>query len=871
MNRCYFAGLSWRALMTPVLHVATFLVLGSSASSATIDFNGDIEPIFKQRCYSCHASQQQMSGLRLDQRDAALRGGYSGPVILPGQSAASELFKRITSDKPGIRMPATGAPLTAEQVALVRTWIDEGANWPETTASAPTATKLASLAPLADQSKHWSFREIRRVEPPAVQDRAWPRNAIDNFVLARLEAEGIRPSDRAARTVLLRRLSLDLTGLPPTPEEVQEFLADNRADAYEREVNRLLASPHYGEKWSRQWLDLAHYADSDGYEKDQVRPFAWRYRNWVLNALNADMPFDEFTIEQLAGDLLPNATVEQKVATGFLRNTLTNREAGVSREEIRFEQLVDRTSTVGTTWLGLTVGCAQCHDHKFDPIKQKDFYQLLTYFHQADEKDIDAPLAGELGPYLAALPEYRRKREELLKNYGIPELQAAWETEVREAMDHPGKRLDWDYDVSMIRALMDGADQILNTEASKRTAKQEQALTAYFIRRSGPEVSKDKTLLNRLKEAREKLTTLEDSFPALTQAMTMAENPHAERNHLRVRGDYKQLGIEVEARTPEFLASLPAGAPANRLTLARWIVARDNPLTARVAVNRMWQEFFGHGLVTTSEDFGKQGEEPSHPELLDWLASEFRDTGWSVKHIHKLIVMSATYRQSSDVRKELLERDPENRLLARQARLRLTGEVIRDEALSAAGLLDPSIGGPSVRPPQPPGVAELAYDNSVKWVESKGRERYRRGMYIHFQRSVPYPELVNFDAPDSLTACSRRRVSNTPLQALNLLNDEVFFEAAQALAYRILQQAPHQSAARIEWAFVRCLGRLPAPSETKRMEQFLQEQTKSLQQDSPAADLLAPSAPEGVGRIEAAAWTLLSRVLLNLDEFITRG
>lgn len=853
--------------MSALLGISTGVTsLSWSAPQATVDFRRDIEPIFRERCYACHGPQQQMGGLRLDEQENALRGGNAGPVILPGKSGMSGLIERITSDKQGFRMPAAGSPLSAEQISRLRTWIDEGATWPD---ASPTSTKVSNSAEVRAQL--WSVRPIRRVDPPTIKNVGWARNQIDYFVLSRLEAEGIRPSGEASRPSLLRRLSLDLIGLPPTTQEINDFLMDNRDDAYERAVDRLLASPHYGEKWARQWLDLAHYADSDGYEKDLVRPYAWRYRDWVINAINEDMPFNEFTTEQLAGDLLPNATVEQKVATGFLRNTLTNREAGVSREEIRFEQLVDRTSTVGTTWLGLTVGCAQCHDHKYDPTKQRDFYQLLTYFHKADEKDIDAPLAGEIGPYLLSLRDYNSLREELLRQYRIPELQTVWENDMREAMTHPGKHLDWDFEVSMMKALLDGAEQMLNTVPDQRTARQKQLLTAYFLRRPSPAINKDPALLQKIKEAREKFTALESSFPALTQAMTMAENPSAGKSYLRIRGDYKQLGIEVEARTPEFLPPLPAGAPPNRLSLARWLVSRENPLTARVAVNRMWQELFGRGLVTTSEDFGAQGDKPSHAELLDWLASEFMDNGWSVKHMHKLIVLSATYRQTSTVRKDLLERDPENRMLARQARVRLPAELIRDNALAAAGLLDPSIGGPSVRPPQPPGVAELAYDNSVKWVASKGKDRYRRGLYIHFQRSVPYPQLVNFDGPDSLTACSRRQVSNTPLQALNLLNDEVFFEAAQALAFRILQEADSTFDRRLELAFTLSLGRKPTPSEAKSLERYLQDQTKILQQNSITADSLTPSAPEGVGRIEAAAWTLLSRVLLNLDEFITRN
>ena len=448
------------------------------------------------------------------------------------------------------------------------------------------------------------------------------------------------------------------------------------------------------------------------------------------------MPYDRFTLEQIAGDELPHATTEQRVATGFFRNTLTNREAGVDRGEARFEQLVDRTSTLGTTWLGLTVRCAQCHDHKYDPISHRDFYQLMAFFNVSEEAEIDAPQPGELGPYLRALPAYSAKRAEVLAQYSVAQRQSEWEASIRQSMRDPGKNLDWDFNVTEYRAGFDRADKVIQSE--NRNPRDAYRLTKFFLGHIGPDFAKDAALSARLKEARDKLDTLDAAFPLPAQAPVMEDDPAHPGTFIHLRGDYKQLGAPVEANAPHFLPRMPAG-PANRLALARWIVAPDNPLTARVAVNRFWQELFGRGLVATSDDFGTQGDKPSHPELLDWLASEFRDNGWSMKAIVKTMVMSSTYRQSSHARADLEERDPANILLARQSRLRLPAESIRDEALAASGLLNTAIGGPSVHPPQPAGVAELGYGALKKWVESTGPDRYRRGLYIHYQRTTPYP------------------------------------------------------------------------------------------------------------------------------------
>ncbi len=833
------------------------------AVKGTIDFGRDVEPILHAKCYECHGSAMQMNGLRFDQKEAALKGGYSGPAMIPGKGAQSPLVRRVTSSKDGFRMPPAGPALAAREVGILRAWIDQGVVWPESAAS--TAPKLSA----DEKRRHWAFQPVKRPGEPAVRQRAWVRNPIDAFILARLEGEGIAPSLEADRATLLRRVSLDLTGLLPTPSQVTAFLMDNSLDAYEKQVDRLLASPHYGEKWARQWLDLARYADSDGYEKDLPRRYAWRWRQWVIEALNQDMPFDQFTLEQIAGDLLPGASLSQKVATGFHRNGLKNREAGVKREEARFEELVDRANTLGTTWLGLTVGCAQCHDHKYDPITQKDFYQLVAFFNSTDDAVVDAPLAGEIGPHLQAQPGFYQKRNELLKTLQVPERQIQWEVRIRQAMDDPGKNLDWDFQVTSMRAMVDYAERLVRKDPKLRTQREQDQLTDYFVRSPGPEIAKDKEAVDKFKELAKQLQELEKSFPSVSQAYVLLESRQPVKTHVAVRGDYRRPGVEVQPSAPQFLPAAPESSRPARIRLAEWLVSRENPLTARVTVNRMWQEFFGRGLVRTSEDFGTQSEKPTHPLLLDWLASEFMETGWRMKRTHKLIVMSATYRQTSQLRPELKERDPGNILLARQNRLRLSAELVRDTALQASGLLYPAIGGESIRPPQPESVSKLTY-GGAKWEETPGREKYRRGLYVHYQRTSPYPQLVNFDAPDANVSAAQRRRSNTPLQALNLLNDPVFFEAAQTLALRIVQESAASWNARLDTAFQLCLSRKPTRTESERLMRYFEEQKKQNEKETESVQKLAANPLPGVEPTELAAWVGVSRVLMNLDEFITR-
>ncbi len=849
------------------------------ATDRRIDFAMDVAPLLQQRCQSCHGDALASSGLRLDSREAALRGGYSGVVIQPGNSRESKLIQLVAGLNELV-MPMSGDRLTPDQIGVLRAWIDQGADWPETNAAGANAKAGAEnlrhnsenpkSEPPQAHSSHWAFNPPHRPQLPDVANSDWVRNPIDRFVLARLEAEGIQPSPEAEKTTLIRRLSLDLIGLPPTPAEVEQFVSDDNPKAYEKAVDRLLRSPHYGEKWARHWLDLARYGDSDGFETDAPRPHAWRYRHWVINALNRNMPFDQFTIEQLAGDLLPNATLEQRVATGFNRNTLTNREGGMDLEMLRVEQIIDRTNTLGTVWLGLTTGCAVCHDHKFDPLTQKDYYQLFAFFNRSVEENLEAPLAGEMGPFLAGKPEYDRKRRELLAEYQLSKFEPEWEQRTLEAETNPDIGDQWILAWETVGYDFDGGQDILRTPRSQRTLTQQDQLTDHMLKWYGIVASEEREKELKIKELREKLQKLAEEYPALSEAQAMAENPSPPPSHLLVRGDFHQPGIEVQPATPAFLPPLPDGAEPNRLSLARWLVSEENPLTARVAVNRMWQEFFGRGLAETSENFGTQGDPPSHPKLLDFLAARFTETGWNVKQMHKLIVESATYRQSSMLTRPKLEtRDPSNRLLARQTRLRLSAELIRDATLAASGLLNPEIGGKSVSPPQPKSVNELIYAD--QWKESTGRDVYRRGLYVFLKRTMPYPQLATFDAPDSLTSCSRRERSTTPLQALNLLNDPLFVEAAQALSARVLREVQGTDEEQVDYAFRLCLSRAPTADEKDRLVDYYRRRKTKVDRDPEALAALFPAeGVTGIDRTQAAALAAVGSVLLNLDEFITR-
>lgn len=747
-------------------------------------------------------------------------------------------------------MPPAGPRLPSAEIETLRRWIDHGAPWPDDT---------ATVSETRPRSAHWAFQPIRKPDLPTVNDTAWPRNAIDRFVLARLESENVRPSPEADSPALARRLHFDLIGLPPASGPVPDAAM----------VTRLLASEHFGEKWARPWLDLARYADSDGYEQDQFRPHAWRYRDWVIRAFNRNMPFDRFTLEQIAGDLLSGAGIEEKTATGFHRNTLTSREGGIDVEQLRTEQVSDRTATVGTVWLGLTLECTRCHDHKYDPITQREFYEFYAFFDSSREVNHPAPVEGEVGPYLRTRPEYERRYSEIREKHRVPEFQPKWEQEVLKAIAAPAERVEWTQVADYLKVYQDYGQDILKTPASQRTFRQSHDLTRVFLKYPGPLEAWPETKGAKFTEGFRKLEELDAEYPGMSETPAIEDLPEPRKTHLFIRGDFRNPGIEVQPATPAALHPFVPDGPANRLALARWLVSRDNPLTARVTVNRIWQELFGRGLVATPEDFGTRGDRPTHPELLDWLAAEFVDSGWNVKHIIRLIVESATYRQSSRIREELVSRDPLNTLLARQSRFRLQAELIRDCALSAAGLLNPAVGGRSFFPPMPKGLTKVAY-RAREWKESQGPERYRRGVYAFFWRSVPHPQLMNFDAPNSLVTCARRERSTTPLQALNLLNDPVFHEAAQALALRILNQ-PGDLDARVTRAFEVCLNRPPKAEELTALEQYYFRKRQRLERDATlVAQQFPGAAAAGTDPAEAAAWSGVASVLLNLDEFITR-
>ena len=652
---------------------------------------------------------------------------------------------------------------------------------------------MAALLP-AKEGEHWAFIPPQRHAPPEVKKADWPQNSIDRFILVEIEKANLTPSREADRVTLLRRVYLDLIGLPPMPAEVSAFINDKRPDAYERVVDRLLASKHFGERWGRHWLDLARYEDSDGYSHDAPRSI-WPYRDWVIKAFNDDLPFDQFVIEQLAGDMLPNATLQQRVATGFHRNTQINTEGGVDKEQFRVDSIFDRIATTGEVMFGLTFGCVQCHDHKFDPLKQTEFYQMFAFFNQADEPRIEAPTGLEL------------------------------------------------------KARAEHASKVAALDAKVKAAKEKS---------------------DERKKLADELAKLKKSRPKAATTLVMAQRKSPRATHRFVKGDFTRKAEKVQSGVPMVLHEFPGAAKANRLGFARWVASKRNPLLARVTVNRMWQHYFGVGLVETENDFGTQGLPPSNHALLDWLATEFMRVNWSRKAMHKLIVTSATYRQSSNARADIANTDPYNKLLARQNRLRLDAEIIRDVSLASSGLLSKKMGGPGVFPPQPPGCMNLGQHNR-KWNASKGENRYRRAVYTYRWRATPHPALKVFDTPDAFASCTKRMRSNTPLQALTLLNDPAFFEIAVALARRILKEGQGSDTEKLTYAFQLCLSRHPDVDEAKVLIGLLDDQLKSFEaKPAEAKALLKGHDIAGLPETKLAAWTIAARVLLNLDETITR-
>jgi hypothetical protein len=812
-----------------------------AAPQSRVDFAKDIRPILADYCFACHGPDEKArkAKLRLDQRESAFKLRESGVAVIPGDSSHSEVYRRITSSDPDDLMPPpkTNHKLSKSQIELLRRWIDEGAIW----------------------SEHWAFVRPQRTSLPAVRNTRWPKNVIDHFVLNRLETEGLLPSPDASKEILIRRVSLDLTGLPPTLAEVDAFIGDRSPQAYEKVVDRLLASPRYGERMLLEWLEAARYADSNGYQADGTRVM-WMWRDWALKALNNNMPFDRFTIEQLAGDLLPDCTTEQKIASGFNRNHMLNGEGGAIAEESRVGYVVDRVDTTATVWLGLTIGCARCHDHKYDPISQKEYYQLYSFFNNVDETgSVDGQNNTARPTIEFPTPQQRERRIELEQE------TTGWEKKLKAITDRLRPKLDeWEITASQqTNSLPTNIISILRIAKASRSEKQRKDLEEYHFSTS-PDYPPVKKQTDDAKKA------LSEVRKAILTTMVMAEQNQPHETFVLVRGAYDKHGEKVAPNVPIILPALPASAPRNRLGLARWVADPSNPLTARVIVNRYWQHFFGTGLVKTPEDFGIQGEKPSHPELLDWLAADFVETGWNVKALHKLIVMSATYRQSSRISPHLLDRDPDNRLLARAPRFRLDSHAIRDQALALSGLLVEKSGGPPVKPYQPVGVWEDFSYGKISYDPDAGDKLYRRSIYTFWRRSAGPPTL--FDAAPRQVCSVRRPRTNTPLHALTLLNDVTFVEASRALGGNVLTSgADEKKQLRLLFRSATC--RFPSAQEAKVLEQSYSRFLRYFQQNSASALGLA-SVGQFTNRAaclsELAAGTAIASLILNLDEVMTR-
>ncbi|GAB2779691.1 hypothetical protein GCM10027275_24050 [Rhabdobacter roseus] len=733
-----------------------------------VDFNSQIRPILNANCTGCHGGVKTQGNISLLYRESALAKGKSGkPCIVPGYPEQSELIARIKSHDPDDRMPLKAPALSEEQIDLLERWVKEGAEW----------------------ETHWAYVPPQPQKVPFVLS-LWPENDLDHFIFKKLKEQDLSPSREADKASLLRRVTLDLTGLAPTPAEYQAFQNDHSGQAYEKVVDRLLAAPAYGERWAAMWLDLARYGDSQGYQKDRHRDI-WQYRDWVIEAFNQDMPFDRFTIEQLAGDLLPQPSVDQRIATAFHRNTNTNDEGGTDDEEFRVVAVIDRVNTTMEVWQGTTMACVQCHSHPYDPFPHKDYYQLMAFFNTSADTDhtSDRPTLRELSGI------QQRRKEELLA--------------------------------------------FLSTH-SDTTSRE------YLM-------------------AQEKLSQIR---PSRTPVMEELPADSTRRTYVFTRGNWMVHGKEVFPQTPKTLSQLPKDFPKNRLGLAQWLVSTQNPLTARVMVNRYWEQLFGRGLVETLEDLGTQGAKPTHPELLDWLALRFQNEhGWSVKQLLREMVLSATYRQASEVSTPVLEKDPYNLYLARGPRVRLTAEQVRDQALTASSLLSAKMYGPSVMPPQPDGVWQVIR-NVMRWRTAENEDRYRRALYTYWRKSSPYPSFTTFDAPSRELCVSRRVRTNTPLQALVTLNDPVYLEAAEGLAWQMKQEKGFHPRENIKAGYERLMGYAPSTERLALLESYYQRSIRHYRQ-SPAdvREFLALGYPKTP---HLAALKATANVMLNLDEVVTK-
>ncbi len=800
---------------------AIVVVLTLAIDSEPIDFNRDIRPILADACFHCHGPDQakRKAKLRLDTEDGAMA------VIARNDSAASKLVQKITAEDEAERMPPvkSGRRLSQIQIDLLSRWIDTGAKW----------------------EKHWSLIPPRRPTIPDVQHRDLTCNPIDTFILERLKREGLSPSPEAAKSTLIRRLTLDLTGLPPPLAEVDAFLADDSPDAYEKVVDRLLGSPRYGERMVLEWLDASRYADTNGFQGDRTR-MNWPWRDWVVDALNRNMPFDRFTVEQIAGDLLDGATTSQKVATGFNRNHMLNGEGGRILEEARVDYVVDRVDTTATVWLGLTLGCARCHDHKYDPFTQKDYYQLYAYFNNVSENG--AVEGNGLAPPWIRLPSPVQDKK-------LAELKAR-----RATADE------------RVKSIQNGLPIGSSMERSVLARLAGLSPAAVLVLSVPENLLGSQEWRAAAKESADLRRQFDEIDRAVPLVMVMEERKVPRDSRVLVRGAYDKYGDKVQPSVPSPLMATPSESLPNRLGLARALVDPANPLTARVTVNRYWQLFFGIGLVKTAEDFGTQGDWPSHPELLDWLATEFIESGWDVKHVHRLIVTSAAYRQASQMTPALRERDPENRFIARGPRHRLPSTLVRDQALAVSGLLVERLGGPPVRPYQPPGIWEEMTFGFIKYEQDNGANLYRRSLYTFWRRTVGPTTL--FDSSARQVCTVRQPQTNTPLHALILLNDVTYVEAARVLAERVLSESGGTDRARIDLLFRLTTGRLPTEAE----RELLGARVEELRQHYRSAPDLAGKLL-GIGdrarcrdldTAELAAYTGVASVMLNLDEVICK-
>ncbi|MDA0194433.1 MAG: PSD1 and planctomycete cytochrome C domain-containing protein [Bacteroidetes bacterium] len=807
-----------------------------------IDFNFHVRPIISDRCFKCHGPDEKArkADLRFDLEESAfskIKDKETFPII-PGNPLESALVERILSHDPDFAMPPPESKLalTDEERAILVKWIEQGAKW----------------------KKHWAFIPPEKVGLPEVKNKSWVRNEIDYFVLNKLEDLGFQPSEEANKETLIRRLSFDLTGLPPTPDEVNKFKLDKSANAYEKLVDRLLASPKYGERWTWEWLDVARYSDTNGFQGDPTRNM-WPWRDWVINAFNNNMPYNEFTIKQLAGDLLSNATKEDILATGFNRNHTYNGEGGRISEETRVENVFDRVETVGTVWMGLTLNCTRCHDHKFDALKQKEYYQLFDYFNQISEEGNVG--SGSTPPVLDVSPIEDAQRADELKEFLIEISGKVDEFETVKFPREPGLPASKSDEAEKIPEAIVG---VLENKPIKRNPSQLLLLQDYYVK---PD-SRFAALLNKLRAAK---INYEDQKSKNILVMVMDEVEEPRQTFVLQRGTYSKPLDSAFRNVPAVLPALPEGIKNDRLALAKWLVAKEHPLTARVTVNRYWQAFFGNGLVKTIEDFGVQGALPTHPELLDWLSTDFQDNGWNLKALFKKIVMSATYRQSSKVSEESLENDPENKYLSRATRMRWPSWMLRDQALFISGLLVDSLGGKPVKPYQPPGIWEEATFGFIKYEQDHGDALYRRTLYTFWRRIVG-PTML-FDNSARQVCSVNMMKTNTPLHALTTLNDVTYMEAARVLAERVLNDRDSDKS-RLEYVFELATSRKPKSEEIKILENRLKELRKEYdgsEEEAKKITLIGEfQVNENLDRTDYAAYTVLSSLVLNLDETITR-